>query len=532
MNNRSMPSNSIDITTVITNSSYSGAGGTGTKSRVDDSQLVAATACMHKLEQVLPPLIDTWYESYVPIPHSVKIVNGIFFILTSVLHIDISEQVKWRKSTVLCNEIPGGEILKSLERLGRPTLIVKCPDSIKSSNTTRLETLSFLTSSPPPLSLSSSSQGNETHSVVSYNITLLNECERLDVQYFSKMTSIGTDADTDTDTDSGTKKIRIGMTTSFRGNRNRVLEWATYHHFIGIDHFWIYVNEPWDKHNDMSESDNGGLGYNLPHREYITWIPFNFSIAQGHFQRKHNYIPTEHFRIASQNDALWRAKRMRLDWLAIVDLDEYIYCSVPWNSQNSSRDSYSNDIHTHKNNGTILSGKLKQYLAMKQMEYNLLDNYGAVEMNSVPFGRNVNVDIDMDVDSATTTTTSVISPLKTRSHDHEAPHHDNSHRQFLMDYTWRQKGDPKSFPFHRMKLIVNPQKVTAVNIHYIGGGDRKGVQVWSAPTNELRINHYRTPHDGVYDQKHGKLDTVNLEQDTLFRDRYKDIILEKMMLGQ
>jgi hypothetical protein len=101
-----------------------------------------------------------------------------------------------------------------------------------------------------------------------------------------------------------------------------------------------------------------------------------------------------------------------------------------------------------------------------------------------------------------------------------------------MDYTWRQRGDVNTFPLRRMKLIVNPQKVTAVNIHYIGGGDRAGVQVWSAPANELRINHYRTPRDGVYDQEHGKLEIFDLQQDTLLRDRYRVAILEKMLLGQ
>jgi Domain of unknown function. len=433
---------------------------------------LATTLCMHKLEQFLPPLIHAWYESYVPIPYSVKVMNDKFYVLFSVLHIDLQDQTKWRKgSDVLCNSIQGGKIMKTLERLGRPTLIVECPDSLKSS-ITRLETLTFHMTKM---------QGNETHDIVSYNVTLFDECERLDQQYFSNLPN-------------NLNNIRIGMTTSFKGNRNRALEWATYHHhIIGIDHIWIYVNEPWD--------DGTRIGNNLPFREYITWIPFNFSIAHGHFKRKHNYIPTEHFRIASQNDALWRAKRMRLDWLAIIDLDEYIFCGV---SSISSR-----NITSYKG----ISGELKHYLAMKQIENNLLEKFGAVEMNSVPFGRNVDVEPDM----------------KNDSHKHNS-HHDGS--QLLMDYTWRQKGDPNTFPFRRMKLIVNPLKVTSVNIHYIGGGDRAGVQVWSAPANDLRINHYRTPQDGVYDQNHGQLETIDLQQDTLVRDRYRDVVLEKMKLGK
>lgn len=72
-----------------------------------------------------------------------------------------------------------------------------------------------------------------------------------------------------------------------------------------------------------------------------------------------------------------------------------------------------------------------------------------------------------------------------------------------------------------------------MNILYIGGRDRMGVQVWSVPVKQLRINHYRTPQDGVvYDQKYGKLETIAIEQYTLLRDRCRDIVLEKMMLGQ
>jgi hypothetical protein len=398
--------------------------------------------------------------------------------------IDIKEQAKWRKdANVLCNNISGAKIVKTLERLGRPTLIVECPGSLDSSSV-KLQTLSFVP------------RQNNSNEIITYNVTLLDECERLDIQYFSTFTGHYT---------------KIGMTTSFKGNRNRVLEWATYHHHIGIDHFWIYVNEPWDS---LGEKNS------LPYREYITWIPYNFSVAHDYFTRRHNYIPTEHFRIASQNDALWRAKRMGMEWLAIIDLDEYIVCG---NQQQRNMSSVAK---------SATGGELKQYLTNK-FEDEILETFGAIEMNSVPFGHNTGItegwmngptDISMDGSSNhSATVATIVSPDSDKDH---------STNKLLIGYTWRQKGDPNSFPLRRMKLIINPHKVTAVNIHYLGGGDRTGVQVWSAPANELRINHYRTPEDGVYDQKHGKLGLFEIEQDTSLRDRYQEVVLEKMILEQ
>jgi len=86
-------------------------------------------------------------------------------------------------------------------------------------------------------------------------------------------------------------------------------------YLIGFDHAWIYVNEPWDDGKDLPQSV-----------DILTFIPYNIKASnfKGNI-RAHMSTPfADVFRIVSQNDALWRARRMGLEWMAFPDLDELV----------------------------------------------------------------------------------------------------------------------------------------------------------------------------------------------------------------
>ena len=139
---------------------------------------------------------------------------------------------------------------------------------------------------------------------VEYKLNKFLECEQNDIAWFAE-----------TRNRAGTRPIKTGITTSFSGGREEALEWAVYCHLIGFDHVWIYVNELWEDGNDFPQSV-----------DVLTFIPYNIK-ASNFKGNVHAYmsIPfSEVFCSASQNDALWRACRMGLEWMAFPDLDELV----------------------------------------------------------------------------------------------------------------------------------------------------------------------------------------------------------------
>ena len=94
----------------------------------------------------------------------------------------------------------------------------------------------------------------------------------------------------------------------FCGERKEALEWAIYHHnMIGFDHIWIFVN-------------NHGITEKI-YRHFVTFIPYSTKVQD--FWAKANISvygipPFDVFRVAYQNDVLWRAKRMRFNCMAFL----------------------------------------------------------------------------------------------------------------------------------------------------------------------------------------------------------------------
>jgi hypothetical protein len=346
----------------------------------------------------------------------------------------------WRQATYACNGVNGG-IIYAFRKVA-PTATIKCPQSLSPSSGAVISSLSIVFN-----------KGNET-TTVEYNLNKFLECEQKDIALFG-----------DTRNNTGSRSIKTGITTSFAGDRQEALEWAVYHHLVGFDHVWIYVNEPWED------------GKDIPSLDFVTFIPFNNRV-QDFMYRKNNTIGvfnlpvTEVFRVASQNDALWRAKRLGLDWMAFPDLDELVVVG---------KSTYSNHLS---------SGPLKTYLANFKATHG--DKYYGLLLRSVPYGKNIE---------------------------------NETRPELLIDYTWRQDRNLTTDIFRaRRKVIVDVHKVNTVNIHYHGHGR---LFIPESP-EELCINHYKKKDAGVYNTFNGWLSGRAIIEDTRLRDEYRHRIVERL----
>lgn len=447
------PAAAAAITTIATTmqQSTSGAGGTFNFSNNTSSYI----DCMLKLERtdLSRQRLANLEESNLPIPFAVKIDNHRFWVLV-MLH---TGNRHLRSSNIyFCNGIPA-QVAKT-SRKGLYMLIVGCSETIDA----RTSSLNTFSGSPRA--------GDKMGGVeFSFDMQTFEECERKDIEFFAHLSPTaaeegGGDLEKNGDPHQDGK---IGIVAVFNGGRKNALEWAVYHHIIGVDHIFLYVNEDWDD------------GKDLVHRDYITWIPYNFRlITRG------SPVTWESFREAGMTDMVWRARRLNMKWLVDVDTDEFVWV-----------------------NGTLYPEE--KPLVKFLNTYPIPETYGAFQMNSIPFGAN----------------NSKSPQVSTRSSaDGAAP---TGRQQLVMEYVYRQNADVKTFPRVREKIIVNTTKVvTAINCHYIGGGTN--MKVYPVGADIIRVNHYKLPHKGVFNRLQGQLPPSQIIRDTDLMDRFFDAVSREM----
>jgi len=467
------------------------------------------TKCMLELEQLMYPRIWELREARNPIPHSVKIIDGHFHVLLLIYHVggiwvELSNATK-----ILCNDSVGGTLLGHQQDIGLESIVIQCPAVVNPVNSI-LSVVSIVT-------VSSSKEGNTGGNNGTYtfeNLEKFDECERIDIDYFKHNPILGgRRQNKEEKAPLKERHIKIGATITIRnsikddgekngawGNvRKQALEWAEYHHLIGVDHMWIYINEAW----------NGGR--DLPHRKYITWIPFNWCLYNYNNWTKFPYDQqyTELFRGASQTDALWRARRAGMDWIAIVDVDEYI--------QVSPSDAYSH-FYNHSNvtkacptGGCIPTNKTDPAVidALSRYLINLTvsDSLG-IRLESIPYGRNTALD---QID-------------------------DNN---LVIDNVWRKKGAVQDSHYHmpeklnRRKGLLIPHMVVSWFIHDIVTSTipiptrhniSGGLMIKEA--SEIRVNHYKQTKDGVHwKNRQMKHPVEDIEQESYLKDNFHDLII-------
>ncbi|GFH61179.1 hypothetical protein CTEN210_17655 [Chaetoceros tenuissimus] len=414
-----------------------------------------------ELEQEFKQWIPRHWDSSVPTPFSIKIINDRYYVLASIITIPSRSQDSKKHTNpaaytlpkeLACNQMKAEQVAgksKVTKNGIKDYLLVRCPASLKASKEA-LETFSISIKKD---------EGLNVPTTIKYDVKKLVEVEQADIKLSSLLQS--------------KKDIKVGLSATFDGGRDKLLEWVTYHLLIGFDHIWLYVNEPWNN------------GINLPLEiAGVTFIPYDNKI-QNHWNdmKTMGFLRTmtmDTWRANSQNDALWRAKRMNMDWMVFIDLDELVV------------------FESHK--GEIPN--VKDYLNHFKRTYK--EKYSGLYLKSVPHGQNI-----------------------------EFPYQGN----MILNYTWRPKGDIEEYSIHRGKIIVDVDKVDAVAIHEILSGKRRfGDKSLLIPScKDIRINHYKNPELGafsVYRRKKYFSTSKDLEESTVIRDEMINIVLNQMNFQQ
>ena len=104
--------------------------------------------------------------------------------------------------------------------------------------------------------------------------------------------------------------------------------------------------------------------------------------------------------------------------------------------------------------------------------------------------------------------------------------------KLVIDHEFRKKGNLKYAKLSRQKNIFNVSAVPSIHIHESFGGNKTNVV--RAPTENMRINHYKDPDRGVFvggwgngGQEGPVLKQEMIIKDSSLKDRFHDLLAEK-----
>ena len=421
------------------------------------------TQCMLETEQMMHPLIYKWREERIPFPYSVKIIDGQFYALVLIDHVRHLENRLRDSKEILCNGIRGGTIYGFRTRYRTSQLVVRCP-AVVDPTVSALTTLSFVTT--PDNNINNTQ--TYTHDTVKFD-----ECERMHIAYFKLLQGLRG------------RPAKVGLTATIRSEifqdfdgkdkgksdkwkkmRQATIQWATYHHLLGVEHIWIYINEPWYN------------GMDMPYRDYITWIPYNMNIYNYPNFTKFpgDQIYMECFRGASQTDAIWRARQAGMDWIAMIDIDEYIRVGSP------CREGRCNTTTRDPHAVGALSRFLERVTPTASSDANSTgssiykDEYGrimgGIRLESNRYTRNSLIDTGKNIKN-------------------------------VLDNVWRIEGDANYTKSgtqrdSRHKAIIVPNMVVSYQIHYVTGSSVPAYFCCNGLTqkymdDDVTVNHYKNP---------------------------------------
>jgi len=441
-----------NVETLMTNSKISSSNTDFTKYDVA-GHLYPAHRCYQELDAELRPLLLEWYRKGLPILSTVKLLQVKQGMQSYYSIVFIGQGFGHRQHKFLCN----GKYEASFDERPTSSLVLKCPPELDPSKEP-LTDITFVHKENP-----------EKEPVAHYDTRKALECELLDIKFFSPAPP--------STRNNAELTIALGAVAIFAGGekaRKEALQWAEYHHFIGIQHIWLYVNEHWD-YKDYENFD----------KPYISWIPFNHTLRNypkesfntSHIRanaKMHQVYMRNLGRLMAMNDALFRAKRMGLEWLLNTDIDEYLFLNEEANS-----------FHDMNNSSSLL---------VQYMEGFSCTSIEEIELNSIPFGGGTNTTL-------------------------------------VIDHDFRKKQDLKDASFSRWKIFANVSSAPSLHIHNIDAGDRRNVL--RAPTDQLRINHYKHPDMGVFvggwrsgGAQGSILGQDKIIQDSTMKDRFHDVLLD------
>ena len=413
--------------------------------------------CRLEVEKYMKPFIEKNIEEKTPIFDWIWIMNDnnagesdqpYSLIMFQIEHLqketpnNKNSRVKYHRNGIwLCQDYELGKNYQAINVYKRhdkeDKLFLKC-------NTTNVNKILFYDDEMTVSGGKSSSSTTTRRGVggsptLSYDVSLQLKCSKLEQENPPFPT-------TTTTTPINTNRIQLGACLKFQTGdkdhpryytpREKVLEYIEYHRLLGVQHFWISINE---------EFNLTGLEINAPD---ITYLPFDFNWL-GFYKKGYSngyYGGGNFFQSTASNQCLYRSKQYKLDWILTTDTDEYIWLSP--------------DLISRMNNPKY---PLLEYLTTY---HDTNENHNTLIMNSIPFGRNRQLQSN------------------------------ETKFDLVIDYTYRATTDtPWNVKHHRWKNIYNVKTAQKVSIHAV---DYPADAVEKLNVSQIHLNHYKQPHGGVF----------------------------------
>lgn len=245
--------------------------------------------CSLDLQHKRKLLIDFWLEEEVPLLESVVTFDGVHHILFQTEHLATHYgQIFFSRKVYswYCSSDPFTARQLEPKHFGKhgPVYILKCPSA------------NGLTTVWPSL------PSSKTGRVPIYNVRQFIECEELE-QAPQKDAKFG-----------ACTMIRRAPPSHWRDQKLSLLDWIKHHHLLGVQHFWVYVNEPWE-----------GLQEYLPQLPYVSYIPYDYFHADHWNHSVYRFTGLFFWQVPMQMNCIYRAKRLQLEYVTTTDVDEFIW---------------------------------------------------------------------------------------------------------------------------------------------------------------------------------------------------------------
>jgi hypothetical protein len=416
-------------------------------------------------------LADKWIEQDRPILINVIRIQDEYHVMFFLRH--LKNAFAWSKQIYKCRgksvDTKAAIIPNNIKC--QVNLIVKCPAMIMDQDNSTQQALEFVSIHPNRTRVNSRERTKSAH----YNVKSLVTCDEISLQQEPPRPNTA----------------RVGMCTSIRGHnvRRAVDQWVEYHRLIGVDHFWIYINEDWHAASTVL----------LPERPYVTYIPFNFTLCNhpNKLGKEEKFRCDKDRPIVQQaviHDCIYRSKQLGLEWIATPDVDEYIHV-VDTNSTNIYNTATKQPRQQQQQEPLLLHFLNTLYPTQEDR-----DKIGGLVMKSIPFGRNRRLD----------------PPNKTYP--------------LLLDYVYRKQGnlsDHNVFSHDRQKVIMNPNTVKYVTVHNINVG---GPMVRLSASTQVHLQHYKNPYKGPFRSSNYSI-ILDDRLSRKFRDRVMERVVDKNFSG-
>jgi hypothetical protein len=399
-----------------------------------DMSVTSYIDCRLQMETYLHGKVRTWLHEDIPMLINSYQVDTTRHLHLYLKHLDKADHPKWRYGPWYCdshNHTPAQ--VENFEGFKSSEMIVKCPAG----------QLQFSTSSSSSSWVLTFGNNNDTSSpVLAYDLRPYFHCDNLARKEPPPRPLI---------------PPLIGACTEIKGQDNRhfAAQWVEYHHLIGVDHLWVYINEPWN------------TSWSLPQRPYVTYVPYNDNWDELRHGLKRSMFDYAYFQEAHNNECLFRGRQYGVEWMVMLDVDEYIHIENPFyaNRTGPILKEYLTAVDNKANTGDLNQGPTTTHTASAgdlNNSFQTLPNIGNIKMTSIPYGTNT-----------------ILQHPNTSQYE-----------TLVLDYIWRNKAPPESIGLVREKNIVKPAAVGFLNIHYIHNL-QPGYISQVRMANDIRIDHFK-----------------------------------------